>query len=136
MFDKAKVKILKSKKFSHYSSAKKSNKAYPASPEIIIIEPKINTHISQNGYGSFNITPFEIFVAAIIAGETNGKNKIGNNISLRFDLIAIPETKLATAIIARLANKVVIIAINIFGGKSIIKNLKNGKMINISIIVR
>ena len=72
----------------------------------------------------------------MITGETNGKNKMGNNISLRFDLIAIPDTKLATAITARLENRVVITATDIFNGKSIIKKLKNGNIINISIIVR
>ena len=72
----------------------------------------------------------------MITGETNGKNKMGNNISLRFDLMAIPDTKLATAITARLENRVVITAAGIFNGKSIIKKLKNGNIINISIIVR
>jgi hypothetical protein len=114
----------------------KSNKVYPTSPKITITVRMINNQIFQKEYGSPTIILPDIFVAAIRTGETKGNNNIGNNTSLNLARIAMPETKLAMAIIAQLINKVVPMAIQGCDGKSIIKNLKNGMRINPSIIVR
>ena len=99
---------------------------YPTSPKITITVRMINNQIFQKEYGSPTIILPDIFVAAIITGDTKGNNNIGNNTSLNLARIAMPETKLAMAIIAQLINKVVPMAIQGCDGKSIIKNLKNG----------
>ena len=67
-------------------------------------------------------------MAAIITGETSGKNKIGTNTSLRFARITIPATRLATDIIARLIRIAVKINKMKFDGISNNKNLKKEKM--------
>ena len=75
--------------------------------KITIIEITINNHICHSWYGSPARIPADIFDAAITTGDTSGKNKIGTNTSLKFARIAIPDTRLATDIIARLIIKVV-----------------------------
>ena len=114
----------------------KSNKVYPTREKITIIEITINNHIFHSWYGSPAIIPADIFDAAITTGDTSGKNKIGTNTSLKFARIAIPETRLATDIIARLISKVVTTDNNKSEGYSINKNLKKGMITIASIIVR
>ena len=74
--------------------------------------------------GSAAMIPADIFVAAIITGDTSGNNKTGNRTSLNLARIASPETRLAIAIIAKLINNVVPNANNGCAGKFISKNLK------------
>ena len=66
----------------------KSNKVYPTSEKITIIEITINNHICHSWYGSPAIIPADIFDAAITTGDTSGKNKIGtkNSVSIMMDL--------------------------------------------------
>ena len=62
--------------------------------------------------------------------------RTGSNTSLNRARIATPETKLATAMMAKLMNSAVPSAMSGLGGKSIRRNLKNGMVTINSITVR